>query len=82
MSELSKIYARRQTHDALRLRNGPITSPTFDTPLGSDVLVWREQQKKWTGVTNVLGCDLLWGFTKIEIYKIEFLGVQKIREVL
>ncbi|KAI1008166.1 hypothetical protein K3495_g77 [Podosphaera aphanis] len=46
MSEVSRLRAKRQVTDALRTRNGPIT---MDIPIGSDVLVWRIHEKKWTG---------------------------------
>ncbi|KAI0992205.1 hypothetical protein K3495_g15981, partial [Podosphaera aphanis] len=42
MEEVRKLRANRQIKDALRMRNGPITSPIRDLALQSKVLVWRE----------------------------------------
>ena len=42
MHEVRKLHANRQVADALHQRNGPDITGVYNTPLGSDVLVWRE----------------------------------------
>jgi hypothetical protein len=42
MEEVTKIRTQIQVKEALGQRNGPDTSAIHDTPLNSDVLVWRE----------------------------------------
>ncbi|KAI0999447.1 hypothetical protein K3495_g8752 [Podosphaera aphanis] len=49
MAETAKLHAARQVKDALRQRNGPQISQIHNAPIGSQVLVWRIHQKKWTG---------------------------------
>lgn len=51
--EVRRLYAERQVKDALRMRNGPNTTPTLDLPLQSDVRVWREKEG-WTGPYKLL----------------------------
>ncbi|KAI0994902.1 hypothetical protein K3495_g13278 [Podosphaera aphanis] len=51
MAEVSKIRAQRHVSDALRTRNGPVTT---DIALGSDVLVWRVHENSWNGPYKLL----------------------------
>ncbi|KAI1006511.1 hypothetical protein K3495_g1710 [Podosphaera aphanis] len=51
MAKVSKIRALRQVSDALRTRNGPVTS---DIALGSDVLVWQVHENSWNGPYKLL----------------------------
>lgn len=48
MKELRKIHAQRQVADALASRNGPDTTKTRMLPLGSEVVVYRENEG-WDG---------------------------------
>jgi hypothetical protein len=61
MEEITKIRTQMQVKEALGQRNGPDTSAIHNTPLNSDVLVWREgntgQGGKWTGPFKLLGID-------------------------
>ena len=57
MTEVAKIHAKRQMTDALRARNGPDTMPIHDTPIGSDVLVWRAHQRTWTGPFRLISME-------------------------
>lgn len=60
MDEITKIRAENQVKEALRQRNGPDTSAVHNTPLNSDVLVWREGNTgsgKWTRPFKLLGID-------------------------
>ncbi|KHJ31985.1 hypothetical protein EV44_g3850 [Erysiphe necator] len=54
MLEVSKLRAKRQVTDALRTRNGPVTS---DIPIGSDVLVWRVHENSWNGPYKILAIN-------------------------
>ncbi|EKD14167.1 polyprotein [Drepanopeziza brunnea f. sp. 'multigermtubi' MB_m1] len=54
MREVRKCHAAKQVKDALKRRNGPITEHTLDLPIGSRVLVWRENQG-WKGPFQLLG---------------------------
>ncbi|KAI1002482.1 hypothetical protein K3495_g5721 [Podosphaera aphanis] len=54
MAEVAKIHAERNITDALRQRNGPNTLLIQNTPIGSEVIVWRIHQKKWTGPFKLL----------------------------
>ena len=54
MAEVAKCHAQRKVTDALRQRNGPRTDPIHNTPIGSDVLVWRTHLAKWTGPFKLL----------------------------
>ena len=51
MKEVAKLYATRQINGALRERNGPQVQ-RFE--IGSNVLVWRVHEKKWTGPFKLL----------------------------
>jgi hypothetical protein len=61
MQEVMKLRLQRQVKEALTQRNGPDTSTLHDTPINSDVLVWREgnagRSGKWTGPFKLLGID-------------------------
>jgi hypothetical protein len=58
MDEITKIRAQIQVKEALGQRNGQDTSAIYNTPLNSDVLVWREGNIcKWTGLFKLLGID-------------------------
>ena len=61
MEEVIKIRTQIQVKEALGQRNGPDTSAIHNTPLNSDVLVWREgntgQSGKWTGPFKLLGIE-------------------------
>ncbi|POS85141.1 hypothetical protein EPUL_004318 [Erysiphe pulchra] len=48
MKKDRKICAQEQIRDALKMRNGSITSELKDVPPNGQVLVWREN-KEWTG---------------------------------
>lgn len=54
MNEVSKIRATEQVNTALQTCNGLRTEETTDLALGSDVLVWRIYEKKWTGPYKLL----------------------------
>jgi hypothetical protein len=61
IDEITKIRSQNQVKEALRQRNGPNTSAIHNTPLNSDVLVWREgntgQSGKWTRPFKLLRID-------------------------
>ncbi|KAI0996164.1 hypothetical protein K3495_g12016 [Podosphaera aphanis] len=57
MTEVAKLRAKRQVTDALRLRNGPQTNQIHSAAVGSQVLVWRIHQKKWTGPFQLLSVE-------------------------
>jgi Reverse transcriptase (RNA-dependent DNA polymerase) len=61
MQEVMKLRLQRQVKEALMQRNGPDTSALHDTPINSDVLVWREgkpgRSGKWTGPFKLLGIN-------------------------
>jgi hypothetical protein len=57
MSEVGKLYAKRQISDALRMRNGPQMDRVRELPIGSEVLVWRIHEKEWTGPFKLLGIN-------------------------
>jgi hypothetical protein len=42
MAEIVKLRAKQTVNSALHHRNGPDTTPIYDLPLNSKVLVWRE----------------------------------------
>ncbi|POS85440.1 hypothetical protein EPUL_003831 [Erysiphe pulchra] len=48
MKEVRKICAKEKVRNALKMRNGPITSELKDVLPNEKVLVWREN-KEWTG---------------------------------
>ena len=54
MVEVAKCHIRWKVTDALRQRNGPYTDPIHNTPIGSEVLVWRTHLAKWTGPFKLL----------------------------
>ncbi|KHJ30399.1 hypothetical protein EV44_g3633 [Erysiphe necator] len=54
MLVVSKLRAKRQVTDALRTRNGPVTS---DIPIGSDVLIWRVHENSWNGPYKILAIN-------------------------
>lgn len=53
MREVSKLHVVRSVNDALRLRNGPQTDDVRDAPIGSNVLVYREDGE-WHGPYQLL----------------------------
>lgn len=57
MKEVRRLHALRDVKDALRTRNGPRTHNLLHLPLNSDVLVWRENQKAWTGPYKLISID-------------------------
>ncbi|EKD18830.1 hypothetical protein MBM_03072 [Drepanopeziza brunnea f. sp. 'multigermtubi' MB_m1] len=54
IKEVRKCHAAKQVKDALKKKNGPITKHTLNLPIGSRVLVWRENQG-WKGPFQLLG---------------------------
>ena len=57
IEEVRKLTAKRQVADALATRNGPNTTITRELPLLSEVRVWREKDKLWTGPHSLVGMD-------------------------
>ena len=57
MQEVRKMHAERKVNDALGMRNGPNTERTLNLPLQSNVVVYREKYKKWTGPFKLIGMD-------------------------
>jgi hypothetical protein len=57
MTEVSKLLAARQVNDALRERNGPRTGAVHSLAIGSNVLVWRMHEKKWTGPFKLIATE-------------------------
>ena len=56
IKEALELLARRDVIKALRHRNGPQSDAILDTPISSDVLVWREG-KGWKGPYQLLATD-------------------------
>lgn len=57
MTEVAKLRAERQVADALRMRNGPDTTPIHDLAVGSKVLVWRKHENEWKGPYQLLSIE-------------------------
>jgi hypothetical protein len=45
MAEIVKLRAKQAINNALYYRNRPNTTPVYDLPLNSEVLIWRESGK-------------------------------------
>ncbi|KAM3426148.1 hypothetical protein NHJ13734_009630 [Beauveria thailandica] len=56
MNKVRKELAKRQVQDALRMRNGPVTSHLQDLPLQSEVRVFREKGG-WKGPYKLLAVN-------------------------
>jgi hypothetical protein len=61
MQEVMKLRLKRQVNEALAHCNGPDVSEIHDTPIDSDVMVWREgnagQRGSWKGPFKLLGIN-------------------------
>lgn len=60
-TEVRRLFAQRQTADALNTRNGPSSTAVLNLPINSDVLVWREgntgKTGNWEGPYKLLAVD-------------------------
>ena len=52
-----RLHTARQVSDALQQCNGPRTYGLYTLPLNSEVLVWREHGKKWTGPYRLISIN-------------------------
>ena len=52
--EVAKLYTTRKVKDTLHQCNRPQTQSVYNLELGSQVLVWRIHEKKWTGLHQLL----------------------------
>lgn len=61
MHEVRQLRLKRQVNEALAHRNGPDVGEIHDTPIDSDVMVWREgnagQRGSWKGPFKLLGVN-------------------------
>jgi hypothetical protein len=56
MAEIVKLRAKQTINKALHHHNGPDTTPIYDLPLNSKVLVWRESGN-WTRPYRLLAME-------------------------
>ena len=60
-AEVRRLFAQRQTNDALNTRNGPSSAAILSLPINSDVLIWREGKTghagNWTGPYKLLATN-------------------------
>ena len=56
MAEIVKLRAKQTINNTLHHRNGPNTTPVYNLPLNSKVLVWRESGN-WTGPYRLLAVE-------------------------
>jgi len=56
MAEIVKLRAKQTVNNALHYRNGPNTTPVYNLPLNSEVLVWRKSGN-WTRPYRLLAVE-------------------------
>lgn len=59
---MSRSFAKRQVHDAMRSRNGPVLSELLKAAIGSLALTYRPVKDKWEGLLlhfGVRGKDII-----------------------